>query len=69
VGGNVTAGAGGTRRRHAIQNAVILIRFRLACDVNGVVCAYHCAACDKQFKRKLKAKSSRSDGLKLTNGI
>jgi hypothetical protein len=55
VGVNVTAGAGGTRRRHAIQNAVILIRFRLARDVNGVVCACHCA--DKQFKPKVKAKS------------
>jgi hypothetical protein len=57
VGGNVTAGAGGTRRRHAIQNAVILIWFRLARDTNGVVCAYHGAECDKQSKPKVKAKS------------
>jgi hypothetical protein len=55
--GIVTAGAGERVAVTPFQNAVILIWFRLTRDINGVVCAYHCAACDKKFKLKVKAKS------------
>jgi hypothetical protein len=40
-----------------ISAELTLSVFRLARDIYRVVCAYHCAACDKQFKPKVKAKS------------